>query len=184
MHPQTDASLHDNRHGTMPLRAEPAATYDIDPPTESSPLPEHQTSVWAFTARVVTGLVMAALAAGLVIVFIQLHQAQGKLTKVSSQYAQLSNALGVNASKTGGTLGNLSGSVGTLSGTVASLKHEMAVLRGKVDNPAAPHYGVCLVRTTDNATGDLANITLVTPVVTGASYSCPQGNLVSVVPAP
>jgi hypothetical protein len=77
-------------------------------------------------------------------------------------------------------------------GSVAALRHDMAAVQARVSAPppkvAQPaiyrHYGICLVRTTDNATGDLANITLITPVVTGGSYSCPQGNLVSVVPAP
>jgi hypothetical protein len=77
------------------------------------------------------------------------------------------------------------GSVAALGRQLAAVQATVSVPPPKVRQPAIyQHYGICLVRTTDNATGDLANVTLASPAVTGGSYSCPQGTFVSVVPAP
>jgi hypothetical protein len=97
-----------------------------------------------------------------------------------------------NASRAGQTAVADQETVTKLSHELAQVQARISIVQERVSVPAPvfhlpaglQHYGICLTRTTNNATGDLANVTLMTPVVQAGSYTCPAGNLVSVVPAP
>lgn len=150
-------------HHPAPLHAEPAATYGITP--ASSPPKREPKRAWPLTARLAVAVLVIALAAGFTMSLISIRTVTAK----ASHASDIANSQ---------------------QGTINALRSQLAAVQAKIGVPVEPyrppaiyqHYGVCLVRTTDNATGDLANITLVTPVVNAGSYSCPQGNLVSVVP--
>lgn len=158
---------HDNGeyHHPAPLHAEPAATYGLTPP--SSALPRQPRRAWPLAARLAVAVLVIGLGTVTTMSLIALHTVSKRATQVS----QIANSQ---------------------QSSLNTMRGQLAALQAKVGAPVKPyrppaiyqHYGVCLVRTTDNATGDLANITLVTPVVNAGSYSCPQGNFVSVVPAP
>lgn len=177
---QGNGARGDGWPGTTPVHAEPVARYDLNDPAELPPRPP--LSPWALTGRVLASLVIAALTAGVAILFVQLRSTQGQLrtteataAKAVAQDGQLSRALGVNASQTsanGGTLGNLSGSVG-------SLAHQLQVIRAQLANPPIPHYGICVKTWTDNSTDDISNVVITDPVAPG---TCGQGTYVSAVP--
>jgi hypothetical protein len=146
-----------------PIHAEPAATYGITP--SSSPPKREPKRAWPLAARLAVAVLIIGLATITVMSLISLRT----VTKRATDASQIANSQ--------------QASLNTMRGQLAALQAKAATPAPKLHLPAGlQHYGVCLVRTTDNATGDLANITLVTPVVTGSSYSCPQGNLISVVP--
>jgi hypothetical protein len=168
----SETQVNETDHIHQPLHAQPAATYGINPPLPSSlrrgPRP------WPLAARLAVAVLVIGLATGFAMSLITLRSVSTRETRDSRTISQLSQALGVNASQTTQNGGSVSQLNRELSGVQARLRSLLP--------PGLAHYGVCLVRTTDNATGDLANITLVAPVVTAGSYTCPQGNFVSVVP--
>jgi hypothetical protein len=139
------------------------ASVTINPPKPARPVPR----AWPLAARLAVAVLIISLATGFTMALISLHTVSTKATQASQQAAAEAASLA------------------SMGRQLAAVQARVSVPPPKVHQPAIyQHYGICLVRTTDNATGDLANITLVTPVVTGGSYSCPQGNLISVVPGP
>lgn len=150
-------------HHPAPLHAEPAATYGLNPPSSSPP--RRARRLWPLGALLTVGVLVICLAGGITMSLV----AVDKVSARASQASQLASSE---------------------AASLASMGRQLAAVQAKIGAPVKPyrppaiyqHYGICLVRTTDNATGDLANITLVTPVVNAGSYSCPQGNLISVVP--
>ncbi len=148
--------------------APPDPPEPIRPVLKLSEAAPRQSRAWPLAARLAVAVLIIGLATGFAMSLISI----GTVSKRANQASQQAAAE---------------------AASVASLGRQLQALQAKVSVPApAPrpyrppaiyqHYGVCLTRTTDNATGDLANITLAAPVVTGGSYACPQGNLISVVP--
>lgn len=150
-----------------PIQAEPAATYGINPPTHVP----HAHPPRSLAARVVFALVLAALTAGLALSLVQGHSASLRVAHAEQQYAQLSRALGVNATQTS-TNG---GSVDQLGSKVSTLQQQMA---------GVSHYAICLKTWIDN-TGNVTGVVLSTPTVNGNGvYGCASGVMVSVAPVP
>src|SRR5205807_1752127 len=112
--------------------------------SEPSPRPSR---AWPLTAR----LAVAVLVIGLATLFTMSLIAVDKVSARASRASQMAS--------------QQQGTINTLSRQLAEVQAKVAT-PAKVYRPPAiyQHYGICLVRTTDNATGDLANITLVTPV--------------------
>lgn len=157
---------HDNgQHHHAPPQTPPQA--DIPATVKLSDPSPRASRAWPLSARLAVAGLIIVLATGLTMSLISIRTVTAK----ASQASQLASAE---------------------AASLATMGRQLAAVQAKVAAPVKAyhppaiyqHYGICLVRTTDNATGDLANITLVTPVVNAGSYSCPQGNLISVVPAP
>lgn len=139
------------------------ASVTINPPKPAAPGPR----AWPLAARLAVAVLIIGLAATTAGSLMALRRVSVTASQASQQAAAEQ------------------GSVAQLSRQLAAVQVRISVPPPKVGQPAIyRHYGVCVVRTTDNATGDLANLTLATPVVTAGSYTCPQGSFVSVVPAP
>jgi hypothetical protein len=148
--------------------APPDAPAPIKPTLKlSEPTPRPYPRAWPLTARLAVAVLVIGLTTIAALSLISIRTVTAK----ASQASQLAAAE---------------------AASLASMGRQLAAVQAKVGAPVKPyrppaiyqHYGVCLTRTTNSATGDLANITLVAPVLTGGSYSCPQGNFVSVVPGP
>ena len=158
------------QHLHMPLHAEPAATYGINPP--SSP-PKPPARPWPLAARLALAVLIAALAAGLALSLVMLNSVSATATRASREASQLTRALGQAASQNGGSVAQLSRQLSAVQAQVGAIP------------PGLSHFGVCLTTWTNNATGSLSNMTLSPPVVKGNGvYTCPSGIFVSVVPVP
>lgn len=136
----------------------------------NEPSPRQYPRAWPLTAR----LAVAVLIIGLVTISAGSLLALQKVSRRATAVSDIANSQ--------------QASLNTMRAQLAALQAKVGI-PVQMPKPYRPpailqHYGVCVVRAADPATGDLANVTLVTPVVNAGSYSCPQGNLVSVVPAP
>jgi len=155
-------------HHAAPLHAEPAATYGLTPP--SSPPKREPRRAWPLSARLAVAVLIIGLATALTMSLILLHTLSGRATQASEM-----------ASAEAGTLARLSGQLATVQAKVDS-----PIVAPKPYRPPAvlQHYGLCVSFGRNTANGDLVDVSMTRPTVSDGSYSCNQGTLVSVVPAP
>ena len=132
----------------------------------SDPSPR-QSRAWPLTARLAVAVLIMGLATITGMSLISIRTAAAKASQASQAASQQ-------------------------QGTINALRSQLAAVQAKVGVPVKPfrlpaiyqHYGICVSFSRNTGTGDLVDVNLTTPTVSAGSYSCGQGSLVSVVPAP
>jgi hypothetical protein len=144
-----------------PPQQDVPASLTINPPKPHPHVPRG----WPLGARLTVAVLIIALAAGFTMSLISLHNVSGKAAQASQQAA-------------------------AEAASVASLGQQLARLQARVAIPAPvfhlpaiyQHYGFCVSFSRNTGNGDLVDVNLTAPQVAAGSYTCGQGNFVSVIP--